>query len=462
MIRSLSPHDKRFGQFTNSSLSAALCLAGLYNVGWIPSTGAQLVAKDAAEESIQTGAWTESRTITRTTRADLLSEDSQSDDGQSDNDQSESSQIEEIPGSEVEENSSAEQLRERLLRLQEGARSIPPLPDSVQSALTARFPTLGSSVLDVQIAGYMAYVESIGTPDILIVGSSRSLQGIDPEALGYRLSGQGYDDLKVYNFSVNGATASVVNFILSELLPGETPPVVIWGDGSRAFNNGRRDRTWEAILSSPGYQDIRNGKRPVIAASPVEASDIAGLESALEDRAVASLLESLRNYAARPVASVHTANLGQGILEESGLSVLGFSAVGDRFDPRTYYQEFPKVNGQYDGAYSPFTLQGEQANALAEVAEFLRSQSSQLIFVNLPLSDSYLDDFRLYYEAQFQRFLQSQGTQHQFAVIDLLQAWQGQPALFADPSHINRDGASVIATQLSIDTILLSILNRQL
>jgi len=295
------------------------------------------------------------------------------------------------------------------------------------------FPSLGSPVFDAQLAGYIAYLETVGVPDILIVGSSRALQGIDPEVLQTRLTSQGYAGLKVYNFSVNGATAQVVNFILGELLPGRLPAVVVWGDGSRAFNDGRPDRTWEGLVSSPGYQAVVRGQQPAVP-NLVETDDtaqIAARVAALGARAVFERTQS-------------------GLLDG-----LGFSAIGDRFDPTAYYRQFPRVSGRYDGAYSPFTLQGRQTVALADVAAVVQQQNSQLVFVNLPLSDSYLDEFRLYHEGLFQSFLQAQSDALGFVVVDLLTQWEGQPGFFADPSHINQYGAAVIADQLARDPELL-------
>ena len=141
-----------------------------------------------------------------------------------------------------------ERARQRLLDYLQRLREAPEVPESS----TTSFPSFGSAVFDAQLAGYLAYVDAVGTPDILIVGSSRALQGIDPAELQAQLSAQGYPGLKVYIFSVNGATAQVVNFVGSDLLPGELPPVVVWGDGSRAFYDGRRDRTWESISGSAG------------------------------------------------------------------------------------------------------------------------------------------------------------------------------------------------------------------
>ena len=298
-----------------------------------------------------------------------------------------------------------------------------------QASPTSGLPSLGSDLFDSQLAGYLSYVATVGTPDVLIVGSSRALQGIDPRVLQQNLARQGYGELRVFNFSVNGATAQVVNFVLSDLLPEPLPSVIVWGDGSRAFNDGRRDRTWEKLTASPGYRAVTGGA----------AANQVFLRS---NQSVVT--------ARSPVREV-----------PGNLDALGFSAVGDRFSPQTYYQEFPRVNGRYDGAYSPFTLYGAQTVALGNLANAVRSRNAQLIFVNLPLSDSYLDDYRLYYEGQFQQFLQAQSAALGFEVVDLLTLWEGQPALFADPSHINKDGAAAIAVQLSQDSSLLTALSTQ-
>ncbi|MGC1309618.1 MAG: hypothetical protein WA885_20540 [Phormidesmis sp.] len=313
-----------------------------------------------------------------------------------------------------------------------------------QASPTSGLPSLGSALLDAQLVGYLSYVATVGTPDILIVGSSRALQGIDPEAMQQTLRDQGYADLKVFNFSVNGATAQVVNFVLSELLPQPLPKVIVWGDGSRAFNDGRRDRTWESLVASPGYQAIRLGALPAslfresLATSAVPVSYAGGV----------SHRPAMGVTARSPLPEI-----------PGNLNDLGFSAVRDRFTPQTYYQEFPLVSGRYDGAYSPFALNGAQTAALAQLAAFTRAKNTQLIFVNLPLSGNYLDEYRLHYEHQFQQFLQTQSAAHGFEVVDLLTQWLTQPGLFADPSHINQEGAAAIAAQLASHRVLRAALS---
>ena len=361
-----------------------------------------------------------------------LNEDDLNGDDLNENDLSENDLNEstgrESNGSERTEIDQQARLRLYLQRLREDAAAAE--SGALEMSETAfSFPSLGSGVFDAQLAGYVAYVESFGTPDVLIVGSSRALQGIDPEVLQARLAAQGYPGLTAYNFSVNGATAQVVNFILTDLLPGELPPVVVWGDGSRAFNDGRPDLTWQGLQDSPGFQSVARGEYP--------------RQPQLPDSEPAELGE-----AASPQANSASAGAVP-------LDALGFSAVGDRFDPAAYYRQFPRVSGRYDGAYSPFTLQGHQTVALGEVASFVRSQGSQLLFVNLPLSSSYLDEFRLYHEGQFQDFLAAQSEQLGFSVVDLLTQWEGQPGFFADPSHINLHGAAAIADQLAQDPRLL-------
>ncbi len=423
MISSLVPNDRHPQPLTKKLVLVAAALsASLCSVGWVTAADAQIVLPSTTER--------------------------------------------ETP---------EQDLRERLEQLQEGAEAMPELPVSESGATgdtggTVRFPSLGSAVFDAQLAGYQSYVESVGTPDILIVGSSRALQGIDPTELSYRLSVQGYDDLKVYNFSVNGATAQVVNFVVSELLPGELPRVIVWGDGSRAFNEGRRDRTWESLAASPGYQAVLHGEKPAIAIDSSDqvaemASEVA-IAPASEPESASELELALE---AEPLAADR---LDDSVIVRSGVTLklveiaeletsadeidrLGFSAVGDRFNPAIYYREFAKVQGRYDGAYSPFVLGGRQSEALDQLAAFVDQQSSRLIFVNLPLSASYLDAHRLYYENQFQDFLVVQGDRAGFEVADLLTQWQTQPELFADPSHINQYGAAAIAQQLARDPILL-------
>ena len=295
-----------------------------------------------------------------------------------------------------------------------------------QTSPAARLPSLGSDLFDAQLAGYLSYVATVGTPDILIVGSSRALQGIDPEVMQQTLRGRGYSNLKVFNFSVNGATAQVVNFVLSDLLPEPLPKVIVWGDGSRAFNDGRRDRTWEGITSSPGYRALAMGTQPT------------------------RMARGVRVTARSPLPEI-----------PGNLDAFGFSAVEERFAPQTYYQQFPQVNGRYDGAYSPFALYGQQTTALAALANFARANGSQMVFVNLPLSGSYLDEYRLYYEGQFQQFLQAQSGALGFDVVDLLTQWRSQPGLFADPSHINQEGAAAIAIQLAQNPKILAALNQR-
>ena len=285
-----------------------------------------------------------------------------------------------------------------------------------------------------------------GTPDIFIVGSSRALQGIDPQALQENLAALGYQDLKVFNFSVNGATAQVVNFILSQLLPRPLPQTIIWGDGSRAFNDGRRDRTWEGLVASPGYRAVARGQLQAAAAgTTAETAAVVGEAEAYVPALAASAARAVTAHS--PLEGI-----------ASALDSRGFSAIDDRFDPQTYYRQFPRVSGRYDGAYSPFRLNGPQTVALGQLAAFATAQDVQLLFVNLPLSSSYLDSFRRYYEGQFQQYLQSQSQIHGFDAIDLLTQWHAQPGLFADPSHINRYGAAAIAAQLAQHPQLLAAL----
>jgi hypothetical protein len=289
-----------------------------------------------------------------------------------------------------------------------------------RASLPPLFPSLGSPILNEQLALYLSYVATLGTPDILIVGSSRSQQGIDPQVLQRSLAAQGYPGLKVFNFSVNGATAQVINFVLQQLLsPEQLPRIIVWGDGSRAFNSARTDRTFASIANSPGYRAALAGELPAF-------------DPPTDRVAVASQLSAINAY--------------------------GFLAKAETFDPDRYYQQYPRVNGQYDGFYNPFSLSGAQTASLQSLLTYLQNQDIPLIYVNLPLSGDYLDAFRMTYERQFQQFLQAQSQPPGVTVLDWVTQWLNRNDLFADPSHLNQAGAATVAQQLARNRLLLSVL----
>ncbi|MGF1524615.1 MAG: hypothetical protein ACFBSF_20005 [Leptolyngbyaceae cyanobacterium] len=290
------------------------------------------------------------------------------------------------------------------------------------------FPTLGSEVLDEQLGIYLSYVATFGPPDVMVIGSSRALQGINPQILQQRLARQGFTGVRAYTFGVNGATAQVVSFILRQLLtPEQLPQVLIWADGSRAFNSARVDRTFATILDSPGYTAIRVGDRPEI--GWIDGA-VAGADSTL------------------------TVNNLQASVPVSAINGYGFLPVPDVFDPQQYYRNFPRVAGLYDGFYQAFDLEGVQTVSTRAIAGYAQTREIPLIFVNLPLSSDYLDETRLFYEQQFQGYLQREAATGNFTVIDLLQQWPTQDGFFADPSHLNQTGAAQIAIQLAEDPTL--------
>ncbi|MBD1876174.1 hypothetical protein H6F75_22060 [Nodosilinea sp. FACHB-131] len=352
-----------------------------------------------------------------------------------------------------------------------------------QQGLPRAFPALGSDVLDEQVSLYRAYVAAQGPPDVLIVGSSRSLQGVDPQVLQQALAVEGYPSLRVYNFSVNGATAQVVSFVTRQLLATDLHPrLIVWAEGSRAFNSGRFDRTFAEILTSPGYAAVQEGTRltlqaqappasaaedpaeasvETVEASPETAEDAEGVESSEpvdedEPEPAEEPETQAEGVTKTPTAALENSSVttaaGYGTVPLTPINSQGFLAVNDQFNPAVYYRRFPRVRGQYDDAYRAFRLEGVQTQSLAAMTQFLESQGIPLVFVNLPLSNDYLDRVRMGYERQFQRFLQTWANQGAFTLVDRLEEWRWQSHLFADPSHVNRYGAREMARLLAADS----------
>ncbi|HEY9649150.1 MAG TPA: hypothetical protein V6C95_00700, partial [Coleofasciculaceae cyanobacterium] len=319
-----------------------------------------------------------------------------------------------------------------------------------------------------------------GTPDVLIVGSSRALVGVDPRQLQQALAAQGKGKLSVFNFSVNGATAQIVDFQLRQLLtPEQLPRLILWADGVRAFNSGRVDRTYASLAASVGYQGLMIGDRPTLPQGEPDTTNACDVipdismssypsrkstpstpavegwrltrvsfdlgSSTVPSPAQRLLLTQLNDASMPQRLTIVRNNTGY---SSFAIDANGFLPLDSRFDPRTYYQQKPRVAGRYDADYQPFSLSGQQAAALNSIKAFARQQQIPLVFVNLPLSQDYLDPVRRTREQQFQQFMQQQSGGG-FLAIDMGRQWLNQNQYFADPSHLNRYGAAAVSNQLA-------------
>jgi hypothetical protein len=133
---------------------------------------------------------------------------------------------------------------------------------------------------------------------------------------------------------------------------------------------------------------------------------------------------------------------------------VGFQSVPTRFNPSRYFLNYPRVNGQFDADYRDFVLTGQQTQALERTVKFAHSLRIPVVFVNLPLTPTYLDRTRSFYETLFRQRMQQLAQTNQFVFKDL----GDRPALqhnhyFADPSHLNRYGAIAVATALGQDLV---------
>jgi hypothetical protein len=360
---------------------------------------------------------------------------------------------------------------------------------AIQKASTATSPlpftSFDNPIFDDQLLLYLSSIAAVGQPDVLIVGSSRALVGIDPQQLQQALAAQGKGNLKVFNFGINGGTAQIVDFQLRQLLKSEQlPRLILWADGVRAFNSGRPDRTYNSMVASAGYQRLIAGERPTLPQNATETietcEDLPGT--------------SLSNISPQPLqpanpSALAVATSGQGRtgvpfeatsysvpapeeellltqLDEStapsGLTMArnitgysswaikanGFLPLDIRFEPRSYYQKKPRVSGRYDADYQPFNLAGQQATALNSVKAMAKQQQIPLVFVNLPLNQDYLDSVRGLREQQFQQMMQKQAGDG-LIFIDMGRQWPNRNEYFSDPSHLNRYGAAAVANQLA-------------
>ncbi len=349
----------------------------------------------------------------------------------------------------------------------------------------ASFATFNSQQLNEKLALYYQRLEEYGPADIMIVGSSRALRGIDPVALRKELAAIGYEDVSIFNFGINGATAQVVDLVIRQVLePEQLPKLIIWADGARAFNSGRVDVTHNAIVASPGYRDLLTQRAETADADADADADgaselaepsslpnsyaamdqwmndqLAAASSVYDDRErLKGWLQDRLVSAAKPIpdgGGPSEEKLDAPMPEGSIIDFNGFLALSVRFNPATYYQDYARVSGLYDGDYKDFHLNGQQDEAFLSLLDFTQQQNIPIVFINTPLTDEYLDDYRQEAEAQFRRYMLEQSTTLAgFIFRDLGELWPQRYDYFSDPSHLNRYGAYQVSNQLAQDLMI--------
>lgn len=341
------------------------------------------------------------------------------------------------------------------------------------------FATFNSRQFDEKIALYHQRVQESGAPDVLIVGSSRALRGIDPSALRRSLAELDYPNVDVFNLGVNGATAQVVDLLLRRILTADQlPRLILWADGARAFNSGNIDVTYNGIVASEGYRQLGDAAQPATAArSDLPTASPLGRGSSLTDSyetldrwlsdrlATISTTHSDRDQMKAflqqgvkhlfPEASATLSNPDAVLPSQGAIDFDGFLPLSLRFNPVTYYQEYARVAGAYDSDYEAFRPQGHQSAALDSLLQFTRDRRIPVVFVNLPLTQDYLDPTRSQYEQQFREFMVQRSLGDSGLIFrDLGQIWLSQYDYFSDPSHLNRYGAYEISKRLAQDPMI--------
>jgi len=359
---------------------------------------------------------------------------------------------------------------------------------AILAAARSQNPSFNNRLLDEKLALYQQTCLLKGPPDVLIVGSSRAMRGIDPATLQAALASQGYPDVEIFNLGINGATAQIVDLIVRRILtPDQLPKMIIWADGSRAFNSGRADATYSAIAASEGYQTLAiaqpqpaQGGEPATAASANNQSGTGeaaftvsyqGVNQWL-NQALASLSATypqrnqLKTVLQQQYATLVTPQ--PTVLEQAEASKLslespmkegsidfdGFLPLSVRFNPSTYYKQHAKVTGDYDNDYESFQLLGQQDAALTTLLQFTQARQISLVFVNLPLTKNYLDPVRSKYETEFQQYMQQLAIGKGLIFRDLSQLWPSKNDYFSDPSHLNRYGAAEVSNHLATDPMI--------
>jgi Protein of unknown function (DUF1574) len=355
---------------------------------------------------------------------------------------------------------------------------------AILAAARSNNPTFNNRLLDEKLALYQQRItQNKGiVPDVLIVGSSRAMRGIDPTVLRKTLAEKGYNNVQIFNFGVNGATVKVVDLIIRQILSeSNLPKLIIWADGARAFNSSRNDLTYSSIKNSPGYEKIQQTlSQKTTESSDNKSSDDNKEASKINTNGIDEWLNNtLGNLSAtysqredlRSMVTENFSNITKGLTYQStytnnekgqddgkdeenkpfAIDFDGYLPLSIRFNPKTYYQRHAKVSGDYDNDYYNFKITGEQEQSLIALLDFLQQKNIPIVFINTPVTREYLDGARSRYERQFLEYMQNIAQTKGLIFKDFSLLFPEKIDYFSDPSHLNQYGGTELSLQIAKD-----------
>ena len=226
---------------------------------------------------------------------------------------------------------------------------------------------------EMQVGNLQRYVEKNGAPDCFIIGTSQPLRGIDPPVFSETLKAQSGEDLRCYNFSVNGSNLVTTALLTRYLLEKYDPRLLVLGTSFLDYTEEREKRT-EVRFESSDWLQTQMGQQ--------------GLEGWLISQSYAYRLLKLLSYSIPQGLSLDVTNDEAGKwaqeLSEAGRGqseeVVDLSEPLAPWSLKNFLQQFGK-----------FSLSQRNLNGLEEILTLAQEQGVQVAIVEMPFHPSLID-----------------------------------------------------------------------
>jgi hypothetical protein len=175
------------------------------------------------------------------------------------------------------------------------------------------------------------------------------------------LRNKGFKDISAFNLGLDGATAKVVNLQITQILPRpQLPRMIVWADGLRAFNSSRSDITYDEITASSGYKQLQQTLKeqginpdPLVTNKESTKNSSSPIAQAFTNIfATTNNRQDVRNSLVKSFdRNTHLLSNSEAIIAATTpataatLDKQGFVAFDVVFDPKTYFQKYPKFLG---------------------------------------------------------------------------------------------------------------------
>lgn len=278
------------------------------------------------------------------------------------------------------------------------------------------------------------YVGAHGGVDVIVIGNSAALMGIDPDALEKWYQQAGGGSIRVFNFGVEGVALESASEIGQLLIQEYQPKAILFAGGIENFNPLAGTAASKAILDT-GWMRYKMGQF-----SPTGwlAENSVGFQQYLITR---NWMQADFETQMKIAQQLEERILGNGFYPNN-------SRVSSERDQAPSMED--ARDAEIFAVYQGHVTGEENLNHFIELAAAAKKNGTNLIFVEIPKHATFYMYFEAYEQSRSEFFEETAGIFDNYGVvfIPVDESLIVDNDLYVDRSHMKPEGAMIFSQRL--------------